>query len=273
MKMKKILSGILALTATVGCVGMFSACETAHPKIEMTLAFDGETYELDYTLYRKVAPATVKHFLTLVEGGYYKDLCVHNYADSRMYTGAYKANTDGTLDYQKYYDIVKTYENFPSTVFTEEGDSTYTLYGEFSNNSFEVENGAKNEQFGSLSMFYTDKGSNEDRVSVVHPEAGEAKRYYKYNSATSEFFISLKSSSTSSSNYCTFALLDEDSKDELEALQDAIEEYVDGDDEALQDVTVEINKDDLFVNDYNMEETYSVLQKSVVIQSIAIKRA
>ena len=66
MKTKKILSGILALTA-FGCVATMTACETSRPEVQITLSFQGEEYELDYTLYRKIAPATVAHFLALAD--------------------------------------------------------------------------------------------------------------------------------------------------------------------------------------------------------------
>ena len=65
MKLKKVISSILATTAIFGCIGTLTACETAHPEVCITVAFEWEEYELNYTLYRKFAPATVSHFLTL----------------------------------------------------------------------------------------------------------------------------------------------------------------------------------------------------------------
>ena len=46
MRLKKIVSCALAISATVGCVGLFTACETSHPQVKMTVSFDGEDYEL-----------------------------------------------------------------------------------------------------------------------------------------------------------------------------------------------------------------------------------
>ena len=122
---------------------------------------------------------------------------------------------DGGLVYQKYYDIVKDYGDFPFTVYenSSKNNKLYTLYGEFEQNDFSVENGKKNESYGSLSMFYTDK-TEDASVYIEHPEAGGSKnRSYKYNSATSQFFISLTASEKSNSKYCTFATLHEDSVD------------------------------------------------------------
>lgn len=278
MKLKKVLSCVLALSATVGCVGLFSACETSHPEVTMEILFEGKTYELEYKLYRKVAPATVKHFLYLADNGYYNGLCVHNYDNSRMYTGAYKydanaSDVDGGLVYQKYYDIVKSYGDFPFTVYktSNKEDKLYTLYGEFSKNDFNVENGKKNESFGSLSMFYTDKTEN-PTVYIEHPEAGGSKgRDYEYNSATSQFFISLKDGSSSA--YCTFATLDEDSVDELQALQTAIDAYVADNEDNSKDVTVKIDEDDEYLGeDYLSVEIFKVLSSPVVIKKVEVKK-
>ena len=215
MKMKRIISGVLAAVATLGCAATMTACSTAHPEVEIVLAFQGKEYELNYTLYRKVAPATVEHFLTLADEGYYtgKDFCVHDFADSRMYMGAYKYE-NATLVYQDYFSVVEGYKNFPTTVYRDKEKTlpTYTLYGEFSSNKFTVTNGKKNENYGSLTMYYTEKNSD-DRVTLDHPEAGEAMRDYKYNSATSQFFISLAEAEKSNSGYCTFAYLDESDMD------------------------------------------------------------
>jgi hypothetical protein len=105
MKLKKIITYALAVSASFACVSTFTACETARPKVEMEIVFQDETYTLEYELYRKIAPATVAHFLTLADNGYYDGLCVHDYADSRMYSGAYsysaETTTDGGLVYKR----------------------------------------------------------------------------------------------------------------------------------------------------------------------------
>ena len=278
MKLKKVISSILATTAIFGCIGTLTACETAHPEVRITVAFEGKEYELNYTLYRKFAPATVSHFLTLAEERYYDGLCVHDYADDRLYTGAYSfTNADdenGGLVYKKYYEVVKNYENFPISVYTENGDATYNLCGEFSDNHFKWEKGdVKKEEYGSLTMFYTDKSSNEDRVSVDHPDSDDRlSRDYKYNSATSQFFISLTDSTKLNSKYCTFALLEEDDVETLDDLKEAIEEYLEENEEGKEDVTLGIDEDDVFVGGYKPEATYTVLASPIVIKKVEVTK-
>jgi hypothetical protein len=84
--MNKVLCGILAGVSVFGSAAMLGGCTTNHPEVEMQIAFDGKTYTLEYTLYRKFAPNTVAHFLQLAENGYYDGLCVHDYADNKLYS-------------------------------------------------------------------------------------------------------------------------------------------------------------------------------------------
>ena len=69
--MKKIACTALAITSVVACAGTFTACETAHPEVKMVLQFNNKNYDLEYKLYRNIAPSTTNHFLWLVENGYY----------------------------------------------------------------------------------------------------------------------------------------------------------------------------------------------------------
>ena len=52
MKMKRIVSSSLAALSIIACAGTVTACESAHPEVEMTLIFNGEPYVLEYELYR-----------------------------------------------------------------------------------------------------------------------------------------------------------------------------------------------------------------------------
>ena len=274
MKAKRWINGMLATVMSVSCLSMMTACQTSHPKVQMKITFQNESYVLDYTLYRKVAPATVEHFLTLAGNGYYDGVIVHDYDNTRMYTGAYEygdAAVDSGLKYKNYYDIVSKYSYFPTSVYTQgKGQALYTLCGEFTDNHLEVKNGKKKETFGSLTMFYTDKKAETYTVTITH-QAGEGDRDYRYNSATSMFFISLGASQTNNSNYCTFATLNEGSKEELEALQTAINEYLDGNDNAVEETTVRIDEDDPFVGAINKTATYDVLKETITIEKVTIK--
>lgn len=275
MKAKRWISGVMATVASVSCMGLMTACQTSHPKVQIEITFQNENYALDYTLYRKVAPATVEHFLTLAGNGYYDGVIVHDYDNTRMYTGAYEygeASVDNGLKYKNYYDIVSKYTYFPTSVYTQgKGQALYTLCGEFMENVVEVKNGRKKETFGSLTMCYTEKTAETYTVSVKHPEAGEGERDYKYNSATSMFFISIGSAETNNSNYCTFATLNEGSKSTLTELKNAIDEYLDGNENAVEKTTVRIDEDDPFVGATNKTATYDVIKETITIKKVTIK--
>lgn len=284
-KFKRVVSATLALTAAFSCVGLFSACETAHPEVQITLSFEGNDYTLDYTLYRKVAPATVEHFLTLAENGYYDGLCVHDYDDSKMYTGGYSYQdgaTNGGLIYKNYYDIVKSY--IPQTVWQDEAKTlpTYTLYGEFSNNKFSVKNdGHLLESFGSLTMYYTEKDDCDDTIYALRSDGkGVTPRAYEYNCATSLFYISLTTTAKTNKDYCTFGTLDESSNDELTNLQTAIADYIaknygeadDADEEFTSEVSVNVDEDDAFVGGTENEATYDVPNEPIVVKKVKVKK-
>lgn len=286
--MKRIVCNAVATLSAVACLGMATACETAHPEVEMTITFQEETYVLEYELYRNVAPSTVNHFLWLAENGYYDGLCVHNYdaAAKKMYTGAYKVNAEeeSGLEYKKYYEVVKDYKNFPVSVWMDEAKTKplYTVYGEFEDNGFVVENGAKKQSYGSLTMYYTEKNTAAKAYApfLGGDNAGAmATRQYKYNSATSQFFLSFSKTDSSSVKYCTFATLAEDSVEKLEALEDAIAKYMTdnyGDDATADDFIskqkVTVDLDDTYVGDSGKIMTYSVPNATIEITSVKVTK-
>ena len=51
---KKILCGVLALTASFGALATMTGCETSYPEVEIQLEFNGKAYTLEYKLYRKL---------------------------------------------------------------------------------------------------------------------------------------------------------------------------------------------------------------------------
>lgn len=280
--MKKILCGALALSATVACMGTLTACETSHPEVKMEISFNGETYTLEYELYRKIAPTTTEHFLSLVENGYYDGLCVHNYTSSKWYTGGYTYENE-ELQYKDYYAFAEKYD-LPESVWIDSAKKkpTYTLYGEFyANGGFTVENGALKQSFGSLSMYYSAKDVDQEVYIERLDGNGVTARQYKYNSATSQFFISLSTTETKDNNYCTFATLHEDSVSVLEDLQDAIDEYIAdnyAEDEEAEDaeefapeVEMQIDEDDPFLSKDNYA-TYKVPQKPIVIKKMTVEK-
>lgn len=284
--MKKIVSGALALTSVVACAGTLTACETAHPEFTMKVSFNGETYELDYSLYRNIAPATTKHFIWLVENGYYNGLCIHDYTSSRMYAGAFEAaknesDADGLVE-RNYFNFVKNSKNlsaFPHSVWEdrEKNIPLYTLRGEFTNNSFEVKSGALKPEFGALTMYYTQNNASDDVYVEYASEKGMACRQYKNNSATSMFYIALGNESTQSS-YCTFALLQDGEDEDLKELQADIAEYITdtyGEGETSDFTTsrsVTVGEGDLLLDNYEKTVNYKVPNSAIVIESIKITK-
>lgn len=283
--LKKTLCGVLAASAAVASVGMFSACETSKPGVEIQIQFNGVTYALDYTLHRKLAPATVAHFLNLAENNFYDGLCVHDYDDSRLYTGGYsyvEGGENGGLQYADYFAKVKaeSFKNFSPTVWenSEKQTPTYTVYGEFSKNNFKVTSGALKETFGSLTMYYTPKDGERD-VWVQRADGDGADwRTYKYNSATSLFYISLSSTEKNNTEYCTFATLDEDCTDDLTDLQNAISDYISSnyENESESDFTTEVkipvDEDDPIEGDADREATYKVPNQPILIKKVTVKK-
>lgn len=291
--MKKIVCNTLAVLSASACLGLATACETAHPEVEMTITFNGEEYVLEYELYRNIAPSTVDHFLWLVDNDYYNGLCVHNYdaSASKMYTGAYSvADNDEGIEYKEYYEVIKGFENyadFPVSAWANLDKTTplYTLAGEFEANGFTVENGAKKQSYGALTMYYTEKTTKAKAYVPYRSEekAGEvATREYKYNSATSQFYISLSKTESTNSKYCTFATLKEDSEDVLQDLQDAIADYIEehyeveeGESATAEFTTkqsVTVDNDDPVVNNSGKTVSYLVPNEPIVIKDITTKK-
>lgn len=277
---KKRLCGALAVTSAFASVAMMTACETSHPEVKMTIEFNDEEYELTYKLYRKLTPATATHFLELVDGEYYNGLCVHDYESSNWFTGGYEYDAtktdDGGLVYRDYYAKAKDL-NLTSTVWKDEArtQSLYTVYGEFSKNNFKTENGSVKNSFGALTMRYTNKGEAADQtVFCEKSSGGTTMRNYGYNSATSLFSISLSTSGTTYSDYCTFATLDEDSVEVLEDLQAAVKAYIaaefENEDEFVTDVDMEINVDDPFAS--RDTESFQVPVKPIVIKEMKVTK-
>ena len=279
--MKKTLCMALATVSACASLVTMTACETSHPKVTMTLSFNDKTYELDYNLNRKLTPSTVKHFLALVEEGFYNGLCVHDYQTSNWYTGVYEYKAETSkLVYRPYLEVAKKIDNagnFWNTVWnkSEDGEKLYTLYGEFKSNGFEVENGKVVNGFGALTMRYTDKGDVADTPTWVKlsDDSGCTWKDYGYNSATSMFSINVSTTSTTLSDYCTFAELDEDSVEVLEELKKAIADYI-GDQSEDENFTVEteavINAEDVYAHED--EVFFNTPVKPITIKTMTVEK-
>lgn len=284
--MKKILCGALSAVSVFGCLATATACETARPKVEMEIEFNGETYTLEYELYRKLAPSTVNQFLWLAGNGYYDGLCVHDYNASsytRMYTGAYSYSAENELVYKPYYDTIKNFENygdFPVSVWmhSDKANPTYTVYGEFADNNFSVKNGNLKETFGSLTMYYFDKDTTAKVYTPYLKEEKEgelAARAYKYNSATSMFFITLSEGTTNNTKYCTFATLEEDSVEVLKEFKEDLDEFIatfESKDDFVTKTEMLIDQDDPFVGTKKTKKTFNTPNSAIVIKKVTVKK-
>ncbi len=279
---KKFTCAILATVSAFGCAATLTACETAHPKVAMEISFNGETYEVEYKLYRKTAPATVEHFLYLAGNGYYDGLCVHDYDDERMYAGEYSAVEGGELSHKNYYQAIAAFDNydkFPHSVWegSDKTSPTYTLKGEFGKNNFEVESGAIKESFGSLATYYYDGEDEAEDMRVYSASASEEGKtnrgVYQNNLATSAFFISLKTTQATNDDYCTFATVTDEGKEALEALQAAIEEYASenyDEEEFTHELTKSVFEYDPFLKEFQIKEEFDVPKEPIVIKKVKV---
>lgn len=237
-KFKKAASAVCAGAVVIAAALTCAGCNTSHPTVKMVIEFQSTEYELEYKLYRNMYPATVQHFIELADNGYYDGMCVHNYDSTHFYTGAYTYNASdvnngkGGLEYVDYYSIVKGYSSFTQTVFdladTTYSTGTYTVYGEFTNNGFSVENNGLKHAYGSLAMYYNDI-SDICETKVFTRLSSDTSTYvykdYKFNSATSEFYIFTgTSNSSANAKYCVFGELTDE--EPLEDLVTAISDFV-----------------------------------------------
>ena len=73
-KVARIFSVLVAALLICSAAFLFTACETDHPKIKMTIEFNDKSYELTYKLYRNMYPKTVAHYLELIDMDFYDNL-------------------------------------------------------------------------------------------------------------------------------------------------------------------------------------------------------
>lgn len=299
----KKLGRIICVTAISGlavAAPLLSGCSTSHPEAKITVEFAGETYVLEYTLYRNMYPQTVQHFIELADNDFYDNTIIHNYQSDKWYGGGYSYNKDGGLDYVQsfedstegmldYLEVAsKEYEyavladpengKITPTVYKDfiDGDLSQpltTLIGEFSNNQHKIENGALSASYGCLRMFYTSKDVDGKRVYL--DKQGSEKGVmgeYKYNSATSLFSIQVNSSTSSDSSYCIFATLN--NTDVLDSLKEAVSDASSdvGSTNFTKEVKLYVDNFDEFVGAQVNEVTYKVTATPIIIKTVEISK-
>lgn len=241
---RAVAVGATALIA-VSSVAMFAGCTTSNnPEVTITYTFNGKDYAVDYVLSRVDAPKTVQHFIELADAGFYDGLVIHDYQDYTLKTGGYKLE-NGQLVEVDYLTTVKALEadgaSFTQSVWADEERTIplYSVYGEFSANGVEQENGKEYvHSEGALVMYYTPKkgqGGTDEQVWVQRADGGadnDGNEYqrlgYEYNSITSLFYTFTGESRTESDSvYCVIGKAKNYTEQMEEGLLAAISEYED----------------------------------------------
>lgn len=301
----------LAVAATLVCmattVAATAACniETKHPKVRISIEFNYQTFELDYTLYRNMYPNTVRHFIELAESGIYNDMLIHDYRSSDWLSGGFAYNAaeyeaaaeiNAYADYLEEHSLESKYmelfENgkltptvFAASEYDDEGNQTLvkdsalpTLVGEFYNNvKQDIKKGALSAEQGTLKMYYYGK----ETTNKVHVTPTEDQIIwnadYKSNCATSVFSMQVGSSSSiNSSNYCVFGKMD--STADLIELINAVKEYYSDNSDATTIKVDDVNVDNLVEKfssepaDRGIEVDLTLPALPIIIKSVKITK-
>lgn len=251
-KNKLVLSCVAAtlMTASALCVLPGCSWETKHPKVTITMEFEGKTYALNYTLYRNMYAQTVKHFIELADNGFYDNTLIHDYRTNNDFVGglfnydkdAYKSAYDsgaqsvrGYLDSQyklDAYNALYTAGKMTQSVYmgldengkVDKSTATNTVMGEFSENQHKIKTGALKSSFGALKMVYYTSTSVKTQCYSVRWDKSVITDHYRYDSATSGFAMQIGSgSSFQTTSYAVFGKLSAKADEErLNALLDVI---------------------------------------------------
>jgi cyclophilin family peptidyl-prolyl cis-trans isomerase len=292
-----VMLGVSALT--------FTSCESSWPKVTLEIGFNGKTYSIAYKLYRKFYPQTVRHFLELTALGYYTNLAFHNYNSTGMFTGSFEYDeTEANNLKEKDYFAWAEQQTLTQSVFEAVDDGKVptkglnTLIGEFTANSYSIENNDKKygaEKEGCLVMYYEPNSSaslqqyvtvkrNTKRSKSDIFESNEARYYdqrdYSMNCATSQFYITFNNTTSSvNKNYCVFGeLFNDDAEDTYDSLTSAIKTFIsnnygDDDDDFVEEVSYDVYVDDPYLGNGLVDPvTYSVPQEPIVLKRVRINR-
>ena len=295
---KKFLYRVAAIGTSAlvlaGSVAMLAGCTTSnYPEVTITYSFNGEDYAVNYRLSRVDAPKTVQHFIELADAGFYNGMVVHDYQDYTMKTGGYRL-VDGELVEVDYLSEVRRLEEegnaFTQSVWADEARTIplYSVYGEFSANGVENENGKEYvHSQGALVMYYTDKGSGNEQVWVERADGGadnDGNAYqqlsYGYNSTTSLFYTFTGESRTSADSiYCVIGMATNYEEAMTNGLLAAINEYEDTLDEGVTfteaQTAVPLNQYDYFrsVQTAGLTDDFETpVSKPIIIKSVEVTK-
>ena len=292
-KLRRSLAVLSAAGLAVLSMGMLAGCDTKRPEITITYTFNGNDYEVDYTLSRDATPQTVRHFIELADAGYYneKGFCVHDYDGTYLRTGAYTFNEEKELAEYDYFAEVKRLEAEEGVEFTQsvyltdlsnadkKGDGLYTVYGEMTGQYTYTGTRYSHAQ-GALVMYYPSKGTFTGTVTVERNDGGEnnngekyqANTRYDYNSATAMFYTFLGTSNyTNDQNYCVFGMASNYEEQMTNGLLKAITDYQEehSEDEEFSftlEMTKRMNTLDHFASTYaeNVRNFFESIRKTDV---------
>lgn len=292
---KKLFAVAVSAATLVGSAFAFTACSNSFPEIRMTLSFNGETYTLNYKLYRDYYVQTVEHYMALIDADFFDNTVIHDYRSDRMVGGGYTYEVDGQVDT----DNADTLEDltaldYDGLTLAEDGAvkvikatvwkndvATNRLHGETTANGHSIEDGTGlRNSYGALGTYtYVTKANTPgDTYNVTYQNANSDTKgsspYYK-NSVTSLFYVYTSTSSSTDDNYCVFGqLADADSKTALENLMSAIDTYLEDNDLEDADFTEEKTLDiaDTYVEGGSYDVTYKVPVKPIVIQEVRVTK-
>ena len=316
-KIKKLCTAIVLAAVVGVSAGASACGTSKHPNARITVEFNGTPYVIDYMLYRNMYPQTVQHFIELADSGFYNDTIIHDYKGSDWFTGAYAYNAvddetgEAKIEYDyafshssmaeyleknckesEYYNLVTEgikkgtfsasvfknmiYENGNEAVSLD--DALPTVIGEFSDNGHRIkDNKGLKADYGTLKMVYYSKDVKPLFVKNSFDQI--LPRDYNYNCATSLFAMQISTSSTyDASRYAVFGQLKNDkAKNNLQALTDAISDYVTGlgsETKWSVSVATKVDKEDKFADEggRDIDQTFTMTNKALIIRSVKITK-
>ena len=286
-KLAKIAAVALSAVFMLGCALLFTGCESRYPEITMRISFNGETYELRYQLSRDLYSQTVAHYLELIDLDFFDGTVIHDYQEDRMIGGGYTyedmENGDEMEDLiARDYDAATkdadgniTLDNITVWEDADRTRATNRLHGETSANGFSIEsgNGLRN-RFGALGT--STYVNTRERDLVYYAKSSDngygSSEYYK-NSFTSLFYIYTSTTSSTDSSFCVFAeLADDASRDALNALLDAIEEYEADIEPDTFTETKEVTITDAYTDGGSYETEFAVPVEKIIIEEVTVDK-
>lgn len=309
VKFKKLVTCLVSAFAVTAIAVSASACsvETSHPEAQITYEFNGETYSVDYTLYRNMYPSTVRHFIELAENKFYDNTVIHSYNTNDWLAGGYDYNaedyaalSDNSSRMAEYFDKYSKEDAYvtlfnegklTASVYSNRGfddkgkeivkseEALPTLMGEFYNNIHrEIENGALSAEYGCLKMYYNEKKSTQKVYVTVDNKVIMAD--YKSNCATSLITIQAGTSSGySDTNYTVFARLKDNAG--FDDFVDAVRGYITNNhggtaSNFYNTASVNVENNDTFTNQADTDKGTSVVYNApktpIIIKEVKITR-